>query len=122
MEEMRRAAFACAQRACLFGALAIFCTMVGLSDEPRLALKAGGMLTLMMALVLVYKAHEARRKNYRRTEMWLYVPKHVRPPEAIAQKTVSALLRETYLDFALWTSAVAVVMWVLALVLGIAGL
>ena len=32
------------------------------------------------------------------------------------------MLRETYLTFALWTSVIAIAMWVLALVFGIAGL
>jgi hypothetical protein len=67
MDDMRRAAFTAAQRACLFGSLAIFCTMVGLSPEPLLALKAGGTLTLIMAVILLYKAREALTKNYRKT-------------------------------------------------------
>jgi hypothetical protein len=122
MDEMRRAAFTAAQRACLFGSLAIFCTMVGLSPEPLLALKAGGTLTLIMAVVLLYKAREALTKNYRKTEMWLYLPKDARPPEAYAQKTVSIVLRDTYLNFAFWTSAIAVVMWAMAFLLALAGL
>ena len=46
MERMRRVAFQTVQRACLFGALAIFCLMVGLSYELRLAFKAGGTMTI----------------------------------------------------------------------------
>ena len=38
-----------------------------------------------MALILIYKAHEALTKDYRRTEMWLYIEKDQRPPEAYAQ-------------------------------------
>ena len=49
---MRQAAFQSVQRACLFGALAVFCMMVGLSFEPRLAFKAGGTATMLMAIVL----------------------------------------------------------------------
>jgi hypothetical protein len=37
-----------------------------------------------MAGILIFKAREARTKNYRKTEMWLYLPKEVRPPEAYA--------------------------------------
>lgn len=113
---MRRAAFHSVQRACLFGALAIFCTMIGLSFEPTLAFKAGGTLTMLMAMVLVYKAREARSKPYRKTEMWLMLPKEFRPPEAYAQRVSATILREIYLNFALWTSAIAVVMWAAALV------
>ena len=74
-----------------------------------------------MTGVLIYKAHEARSKPYRRTEMWLYLPKDLRPPEASAQQTTSIVMRETYLTFALWTSVIAIVMWMLALLLAIAG-
>jgi hypothetical protein len=122
MEPMRRIAFETVQRACLFGSLAIFCVMVGMSFEPRLAFKAGGTLTTFMVLVLLYKANEARTKDYRRTEMWLYLPKELRPPEAHAQWASSTVLRETYLTFALWTSAIAIAMWVIVLLLMIAGI
>jgi hypothetical protein len=121
MERMRRIAFQTVQRACLFGALAIFCLMVGLSYEPRLAFKAGGTMTIVMAGILMYKAYEAHTKPYRKTEMWIYLPKELRPPEAYAQRVSATVLRETYLNFALWTSAVAIAMWAIALVLALAG-
>jgi hypothetical protein len=35
---------------------------------------------MAMTLVLVLKAHEARTKDHRRTEMWLYLPRESRPP------------------------------------------
>ena len=117
MEHMRRAAFESALRACAFGSLAIFCLMVGLSFDPKLAFKAGGFLTTLMALILIYKAREARTKNYRRTEMWLLLPKTARPPEAYAQWATATVLRGTYLTFAYWTSVIAVTMWVMALLL-----
>jgi hypothetical protein len=115
MEEMRRVAYETVMRACLFASLAIFCIMVGMSFSPRIAFQAGGFLTTIMASVLILKAHGARTKDYRRTEMWLYLDKAERPPAAYAQWASATVLRETYLTFALWTSAVAVAMWVLAL-------
>lgn len=121
MEHMREVAFATVLRACGFGSLAIFCVMIGLSFEPRAAFQAGGFLTTLMAGILLFKAREALTKNYRRTEMWLYLEKEVRPPEAYAQWASSIVLRETYLTFAKWTSAVAIVMWVLALLFSFAG-
>lgn len=122
MEEMRRIAFETVQRACLFGTLAIFCTMVGMSFEPRLAFQAGGTMTTLMAGILVYKAREALTKDYRRTEMWLYLPKDIRPPESQAQWASATVLRETYLTFALWTSAISIAMWIIALLFSLAGL
>jgi hypothetical protein len=115
MEHMRRVAYEVVLRACGFGSLAIFCVMIGFSFQPRLAFQSGGTLTILMALVLVFKAFEARTKNYRHTEMWLYLPKEVRPPEGQAQWASATVLRETYLTFALWTSLIAIAMWVIAL-------
>lgn len=122
MQEMRRVAYETVQRACLFGSLAIFCTMVGMSFEPRLAFQAGGTLTAMMAGILIYKAREARTKPYRKTEMWLYLPENLRPPADHAQWASSTVLRETYLTFAMWTSAISIAMWIIALVFRLFGL
>jgi hypothetical protein len=47
--------------------------------------------------------------------MWLYLDKEVRPPAAHAQWATGTVMRDTYLTFALWTSAIAIVMWVIAL-------
>jgi hypothetical protein len=122
MEHMRQVAYETVMRACGFGSLAIFCVMVGLSFEPRAAFQAGGFLTLLMTGILLFKAYEARTKHYRRTEMWLYLPKELRPPESYAQWASATVLRETYLTFARWSAAIAIVMWVIALAFSIAGL
>lgn len=122
MDDMRRVAYATVLRACGFGSLAIFCFMVGLSFEPRIAFQSGGVLTMIMTGILFLKAHEARTKPYRRTEMWLYLPKEHRPPAASAQQLTSVVLRETYMTFALWTSLVAIAMWVIALFFSLLGL
>ena len=60
-------------------------------------------------------AREARTKPYRRTEMWLYLPKDKRPPEQYAQWASATVLRETYLTFARWTALIGIVMWIVAL-------
>ena len=121
MEHMRRIAFETVLRACGFGSLAIFCVMIGLSFQPRTAFQAGGMLTLLMAAILMLKAYEAPRKNHRRTEMWLYLTEEERPPEAYAQRACATVLQETYLTFARWAAVLAVVMGLLALLFSVAG-
>ena len=121
MEEMRRIAYETVLRACGFASLAIFCIMIGLSFLPRSAFQAGGFLSILMTLVLVLKAHEARTKDHRRTEMWLYLPKESRPPTASAQKVISTVMRETYLLFARWTALISIVMWTIALLFALAG-
>ena len=122
MDGMRRVAYATVLRACGFGSLGIFCFMVGLSFEPRLAFQAGGVLTMGMTAILLFKAQEARIKPYRRTEMWLYLPEEARPPAASAQQLTSVVLHETYTTFARWTSAVAIAMWAIAFLFSLAGL
>ncbi len=122
MQEMRRIAYETVQRACLFGSLAIFCVMVGMSFEPRLAFQAGGTLTALMAIILIYKAREALTKPYRKTELWLYLPEELRPPEAQAQWASATILREVYLTFALWTSAISIAMWIAALLFRLFGM
>jgi hypothetical protein len=119
---MRRIAYECVLRACGFASLAIFCVMIGMSFAPRAAFQAGGFLTTIMALVLILKARYALTQNYRKTEMWLYLPKDFRPPEAYAQWASATVLRDTYLTFALWTTVIAIAMWVIALVISIIGL
>jgi hypothetical protein len=119
---MRHIAYDTVLRACGFGALAIFCIMIGLSFDGRAAFQAGGMLTMFMTLILLFKAREARTKPYRRTELWLYLPKEHRPPEQYAQWASATVLRETYLTFARWTAAIAIVMWIVALVFRLAEL
>lgn len=122
MEEIRHIAYTTVLRACAFASLAIFCVMIGLSFLPRSAFQAGGFLSIIMTLVLVLKAHEARSKDHRHTELWLYLPKERRPPQAIAQKTISTLMREIYLLFARWTAIISIMMWSIALFLSAIGL
>jgi hypothetical protein len=121
VEEMRRIAYATVLRACAFASLAIFCVMIAMSFLPRSAFQAGGFLSMVMTLVLVLKAHEARTKDHRHTELWLYLPKEIRPPQAIAQRTISTLMREIYLMFARWTAIISIVMWTIALLFSAIG-
>jgi hypothetical protein len=122
MDEMSRIAYETVLRACGFASLAIFCVMIGLSFLPRSAFQAGGFLSMTMTLVLIFKAREARTKDHRRTEMWLYLPKESRPPQALAQQMISNLMRETYLSFARWTAIISIVMWTVALIFSAIGL
>lgn len=121
MDDLRRIAYETVLRACGFGSLAIFCFMVGLSFEPRIAFQTGGVLTMVMTGVLFLKAFEARTKPYKRTELWLYLAPEQRPPPAAAQQLTASVMRETYLTFAMWTSIVAIAMWAIALVFSLLG-
>lgn len=122
MEDIRRVAYETVLRACSFASLAIFCVMIGLSFLPRSAFQAGGFLTMLMTAVLVFKAMEARTKDHRRTEVWLYLDKNTRPAKNFAQPAISAVMRETYLTFARWTAIISIVMWGIALAFSFIGL
>ncbi len=121
MDDIRRIAYETVLRACGFGSLAIFCVMIGMSFEPRLAFQAGGVLTLLMTGILILKAYEARTKDHRHTEMWLYLPEERRPAKAEAQWAISTIMRETYFLFARWTAIISIVMWVIALFFSLIG-
>jgi hypothetical protein len=121
MEHMRRIAYETVLRACGFASLGIFCVMTGMSFDPKMAFQTGGFLTTVMAFVLVLKAREALTKDYRRTEMWLYIDKDFRPPESYAQWASATVLRDTYLTFAMWTSMISIAMWIMALIFSLAG-
>ena len=63
---------------------------------------------MVMTLILARQGHEARTKDHRRTEMWLYLPEDQRPPQADAQWASATVMRETYLMFARWTALIAI--------------
>lgn len=118
---MRKAAFESVSRGCAFGFLAIACVMMGMVHDPKLIFQSGGILTLIMTLILVLKARGALTKDYRRTEMWLMLPKDFRPPEAYAQWAASTVLRDAYLTFAQYTALISILMWVIAFFMRITG-
>ena len=120
MDPIENAAHVSIGRACGFAGLGIFCVMVGLSYEPDLAARAGGMLFLIMVLILAFRAGTARTRPYKKTELWLIIDKEKRPPEGIAQQVVGEALREAYLSFAESTALIAFVLLIAALVLGFA--
>ena len=122
MEHMRRIAYETVLRACGFGSLAIFCVMIGLSFDAARRLPGRRLPDHADGGDPDLQGPRGLTKNYRQTEMWLYLPKEQRPPAAYAQWASSTVLRETYLTFALWTSAIAIVMWILALVFLLLGI
>ena len=100
MDAIERVAFISVARACGFAWLAIFCIAFSLSFQPPLAAFAGGVLCLIVSLILMFYAVRARKRNYKRTELWLMLAKEHRPEPAIAQKVIGEVLRDTYLRFA----------------------
>jgi hypothetical protein len=114
MNELRRVAFLSIGRAVAFSGLAIFVVMTGLSYEPVLALRAGGVLLLLLLAGLLLRAQRFHVSDYRHTEAWNLLDKSKRPDGAAAGKTLTIALREACLWFARWIAGVAALIWVFA--------
>lgn len=121
MDYMRQIAYQTVLRACSFASLGIFCIMIGMSFDAKLAFQAGGFLTTIMAFILILKARGALTKDCRHTEMWLYLEQDRRPPLDYAQWAISTILYETYLTFAKWTALISIGMWTLAFIFSFFG-
>lgn len=121
MDEIRRVAVQCVGRAVMFGSLAIFCVMAGLSFDLVSSFRAGAFLTLVMAAVLMWKALTAAAQNPRHTEVWLYLDENSRPAEG-SQRVIGAVMRDVYESYARMALGVAVGFLALSLVLQLFGL
>lgn len=106
-------------RGCFFAALAIWCVMIGLIAEPMQALKAGAILTMLMACVLLLKAGQVTRRSYKKTEVWILLGRQVELSPEVAQRIITVTLRDLYLRCAVYAAVAAVVFWLLALLLWI---
>ena len=110
MERLRHVAFISIGRGVAFAGLGIFVVMVGLSFDPVLALRSGGVLLLILLAGLLIKAQHVARTDYRRTEAWLLLDRAERPDESIA-RYLTAALREACIWFARWTAGAAALVW-----------
>ncbi|MFN4310353.1 MAG: hypothetical protein ACK4FK_07160 [Ferrovibrio sp.] len=108
-------------RGCFFAALAIWCVMIGLIAEPMQALKAGAILTMLTACVLLLKAGQVTRRSYKKTEVWILLGRQIELTPEVAQRIITVTLRDLYLRCTLYATVIAVVFWLLALVLWIGG-
>ncbi|MEI5682512.1 hypothetical protein AAAK29_29850 [Mesorhizobium sp. CCNWLW179-1] len=121
MDEIKRVAVECIGRAVMFGSLAIGCAMIGFSFNPVSAFRSGAFLTLMMALILMWKAITASTKDPRRTEIWLYLDEKSRPIDDPARQVFGTVMRDVYGIFARIVLCVAIGFFVLSVVLMLFG-
>jgi Ca2+/Na+ antiporter len=103
-----------------FALLAIFVFMVGMSSDMRLSLQVGGILALLACMSLVLMAMTAHRRPYRSTELWILLRPEERPNEAIAQRIICGVLRETYFRFALNFAAGGGALLIMSMILAFA--
>jgi hypothetical protein len=119
MEAVERAAYLSVGRACGFGALAIFCFVVGLSYDPNLATRAGGILCMLMTGVLLLRGASAPTRPYKTTETWLILETSERPSAHVAQQVIGSALRSAYFWYARSTAMVTALLVVIAMLLQI---
>jgi len=104
-------------RGCGFAGLAIFTLMIGLSWDLPLAFKAGGLATLLACAVLLIKAHNAPKRPYKHTELWIILPPDRRPRAEIAQQVIGSVLRDVCMHFASHAALLSAAMLALSLIL-----
>lgn len=121
MQKIREAAWFSIGRGCAYALLAIMCFVVGMSWNPLLAARTGGVLLLLMTAVLLHLAGRAAKVPYRSTEVWLILDEHHRPSGEAAQYAISRQRREALLTFALYSAVAAAVFWAAAVVLWLFG-
>src|SRR3990172_8293169 len=101
------------RRACGFGYIAIATAVVGLYWDAALMVKAAAIGVSLMVAILLYKALEAPKRPYKRTELWLLLNKTHDFPESRVQTVLGGVLRDRYLWHATVTGIAALVLWLL---------
>lgn len=100
MEKTRQIALFCVGRAIAFGWLAIGCIMFSLAFNPVLAFRAGAVLAMVMAAILIFKALAAARQNPKHTEVWIYLDDGSKPRNDEARLVFATMMREVYARYA----------------------
>lgn len=92
--------------------LAVVTGMMGFANELPIALKWGGLCTLLMAFVLILKASRVDKVPFKSTEVWIMMDPDQRPPEALAPFLIANARRDAMLRYAYLSAIVAVIMLV----------
>ena len=115
MTEIERAAEQSVARGVGFGALAVALVVAGLAGYPQLALRSGAALALLMWAILRLKALHARRRPYKRTEVWLLLDPQPDWPAELAQRLIGETLQRTLERYARFVLAAALGLWLASL-------
>jgi hypothetical protein len=121
LERIRDAATISIGRASGFAVIANLTFVFGLIAWPVLAMRAGGHSFALTAAILILKAFEAARRDFRRSETWLILDRRHHLPPARAQSIVSGILVDTFLRYATYAGLAAAAFWLTALGLWLAG-
>lgn len=100
MEKIRDQAMFCVGRAVFFGYLAISMVMLGSMFDLVLFFRAGAILCVIMALILLWYVQTAATRKPEHTETWLLLDERHRPRNDHAIRIFAETLREVYAYFA----------------------
>jgi hypothetical protein len=114
MEKVQKVAVFCTARAVFLASVMIYIVMMFFSSDPGFAFKAGSILTVVMAGVLVWKARFVMRQEPSSTEVWIYLDEGTRRRSKTDRDSFAATLRNVYGRFAKHTLAVACIMFVIS--------
>lgn len=120
MERIRYFADVSIRRGCGFALVGIWTATVGMAFDPTLAVRAAALMLTLMGVILVAKGHRAPVRNYRRTELWVLLDKRCGLPPERAQAVLGGVLKDRYLWHADMTLIFALVLWAVALLMGLA--
>lgn len=122
MEQVRQVALVCVGRAVFFGALAIGCIMLSFAFHPVASFRAGAILTLIMAAILLWFGLTAPNRKPRDTEVWIHLDENARPKNQHARHAFAVVMREVYGDFARGAFKTALGLFVVSLCLQLLGI
>jgi hypothetical protein len=117
---IRRYAQVSIARGCGFGALAITTMMVGSASDLSLFFRSGGIGALLMCFILLLKASRVEHTPVKDTEVWVMIPRDIRPSPEIAAPLIARARRDYMMKFAYVAAVVAGVEFAADLVLMIA--
>ena len=120
MEKTRQIAMICVGRAVFFGGFAISLVMISFAFDFRLALRAGAVLTLAMAAILLWFAFTAEKREPKKTEVWLVLPEDERPKNDHAKRAFRQVMHEVHVHYARNAFLFSVTFFALSLAMQIA--
>ena len=122
MDRIHKAAMFAVGRAVFFGGFAISVVMLAFSFDFLLALRAAALLTLAMAVILLWFAQTAHQREPEKSEVWILLSADERPRSEWARKMFVQIMHDVYLYYAVRAFIFAACFLVLAVLLALSGL
>ena len=116
MDQLRKHIVTAIRGDCAVAAGIIACFIFALFPFPDVALRAGAVITAIVAAVLAITAKRLPHTSYRNIAIWHSLERNPRIPENQARRAVIGILVEEYLRHAEYVAWVAAAMWVIGTV------